>query len=65
MGEPDTFRWIGEHEVAKITGLSVKSLRNDRWLGRRLPYYKVGGSVRYRLDEVYKYMESKRVEVGP
>jgi len=65
MGESDTFRWIGEHEVAEITGLSLSTLRNYRWLGCGLPFYKVGRSVRYRLDEVYEYMESKRVEVRP
>ena len=65
MGESDTVRWIDEYRVAQITGFSLSKLRNDRWLGRGFPFYKVGRSVRYRLDEVYEYMESKRVEVEP
>ena len=42
----------GEHEIAQAVGLSVYTLRKDRAGDRRIPFYKIGGSVRYSLDRV-------------
>jgi hypothetical protein len=48
--------------VAEITGIAVSTLRNDRHLRKRFPYYKIGRSIRYRLDEVLARMEQNRIE---
>ena len=40
-------RFINENHVAGITGLSVQTLRNWRFLGRGIPYVKIGRYVRY------------------
>lgn len=56
--------YVNEYEVARITGRSVSTLRNQRCRCEGMPYYKIGRSVRYLLSEVYEYMEANRVEIG-
>lgn len=55
-------RWLDEKEVAAITGVSLSTLRKHRIASLGLPYYKLGRSVRYKLADIIKYMEGKRVE---
>jgi hypothetical protein len=55
---------IGEREVAKITGLAVQTLRNYRFQRKGFPYSKVGGSVRYRLDDILGFMESHKIQTS-
>lgn len=55
--------YLAENQVFEITGKAVQTLRNDRCKGVGIPYYKVGRSVRYRLDHVLAFMEAHRVEV--
>ena len=59
--ETDPPRYLTEKEVAAMTGLSLSTLRNSRFLGRGIPYVKIGRSVRYSLDDVVDYMESRKV----
>jgi predicted DNA-binding transcriptional regulator AlpA len=54
-------RYLKESEVAKITGMSVVTLRVDRMHGKRLPYVKFGRSIRYDEDDVRTFMESNKV----
>lgn len=54
-------RWIDEKEVSKITGRAPQTLRNDRCKGKGLPYTKFGASIRYRLDDVVSFMESRKI----
>ena len=55
-------KYLNEKQVSEMTGRALSTLRNERFLGKGMPYIKIGKSVRYRLDEVVKFMESKRVE---
>lgn len=56
-------QFLNEREVAKVLGLSLQTLRNDRCAPRlNIPYYKIGKSVRYREDEIFKFMETKKVQ---
>ena len=55
-------KYITEKEVSEITGRALSTLRNERFLGKGIPYIKIGKSVRYKLDEVIDFMESNRVE---
>ena len=57
-------RWIGEKEVQEMTGRKLPTLRNDRFLGRGLPYSKMGKSVRYAVEDVIQYMESRRISTS-
>jgi hypothetical protein len=56
--------YINEHEVARITGRALSTLRNERFNRRGIPYYKVGRSVRYSLENVIDFMEARRVQTG-
>ncbi len=57
--------YINEKEVARITGRKVQTLRNDRNRGRGLPYIKMGRSVRYSLEDVIRFMESRKIATEP
>ena len=56
-------RLINEHELSELLGLSVLTLRRTRCCNpeRHPPYKKLGSSVRYDLDEVWKWIHSKTV----
>jgi predicted DNA-binding transcriptional regulator AlpA len=58
-----TTRYLDEKKVSELTGLALSTLRNWRFLRKGLPYCKVGRSVRYPLEEVYSFMERRRVNV--
>jgi hypothetical protein len=53
--------WVNERKVSEITGFALPTLRNDRHMGKGIPYSKRGRSVRYRLQDVYDYMEARRI----
>ena len=55
-------RYITEKEVSNITGLALSTLRNDRATLRRIPYCKVGRSVRYLMDDVINFMEASKIQ---
>jgi excisionase family DNA binding protein len=54
-------QYLTEAEVADMTRISLSTLRNDRFRRRGLPYIKFGRSVRYSLDDVIQYMESRKI----
>lgn len=57
-----TPQWLNDKEVSRMTGRGLQTLRNDRHLCRGIPYSLVGRrSIRYRLDDVVSYMESRKV----
>jgi hypothetical protein len=55
-------QYLTENEVSRITRRALQTLRNDRHRRRGIPYVKVGRSVRYKLVDVYEFMESRRIE---
>ncbi len=55
-------RYLTEKEVAEITGRALSTLRNERFMGKGIPYIKIGKSVRYRLDDVTKFMDDRRID---
>ena len=57
--------WVDDKSVARITGRAVQTLRNDRFNGRGLPYTKFGRLCRYRLSEVYDFLEKNRIVPDP
>jgi len=57
-----TFRWVNEKRVVEITGIALQTLRNQRFKGTGFPHYKIGRSVRYRLNDIIAFMEQRRVE---
>ena len=54
--------YLNEFEAAALTGRSVCTLRNERFLRRGLPYCKISArSIRYKLTDVIAFMESRRI----
>jgi len=60
--EQKEVRFLTEKEVKQITNRALSSLRNDRHLNRGIPYVKIGRSVRYELDDVLKFMRSRKIQ---
>lgn len=59
MGEN---RYLNEKQVSEMIGRALPTLRNDRFLGKGIPYVKVGRSVRYNFHDVVDFMESRKIE---
>jgi hypothetical protein len=49
---------LDETACSRITGRSVASLRRDRLLGQGCPYVKLQGLVKYRPQDLRRYIES-------
>ena len=58
-------KYITEKEVSEIIGRALPTLRNDRHHRRGIPYVKLGKSVRYCLEDVLQYMESRKIQTEP
>ena len=50
--------FINEKEFSEITGQKLATIRSNRIKGSGCGFYKIGGSVRYKLTEVLEYLES-------
>ena len=54
-------QYLTEKQVSEITGRAIQTLRNERHLRRGIPYVKVGRSIRYSLEDVVEFMESRKI----
>jgi len=59
-----TINLLDEFQVAEMLGKSVYALRMDRMQKRGCPFAKLGHHVRYRLEDVLKYIEDNIVTVS-
>ena len=50
---------LNEHDVARITGLSVASVRRWRLLKQGPRYLKLGAAVRYKAEDISAWLESR------
>jgi len=56
-------RYLTEKQVSELTGFALSTLRNNRFKRQGIPYLKIGKrTVRYLLDDVLAYMESRRIQ---
>jgi hypothetical protein len=54
-------RVVNEKDAASIIGLSISFLQKDRGLQRsKIPWMKIGCSVRYRVSDLTAFMEASR-----
>jgi hypothetical protein len=53
--------YLTEKEVADLIKRALPTLRNERHLGRGIPYIKCGRSVRYALSDVQAYIAAHRI----
>ncbi len=56
---------ITELKVSERTGMSLATLRNHRWLGKGIPYIKIGRSVRYLESDVQNFLDQLKVQTKP
>ena len=54
-------KYISEKQVSEITGRALSTLRNDRSRRTGIPYCKLGRSVRYKLQDVLDFVESRKI----
>ena len=50
---------LSEHDVARITGLSVASVRRSPLLRQGPKYIKIGAAVRYKPEDISAWLESR------
>jgi len=50
---------LNEHDVARITGLSVASVRRWRLLRQGPKYLKLGSAVRYRSEDLAAWIGTR------
>ena len=50
---------LNEHDVARITGLSVASVRRWRLLRQGPRFLKIGSAVRYRSEDISAWLNSR------
>ena len=55
---------LNEHDVARITGLSVASVRRWRLLRQGPKYLKIGAAVRYRTEDILTWLGSRPIGGG-
>lgn len=54
-------RYLNEVQVADMTSRALSTLRNERARNEGIPYIKIGRSVRYNLQDVVQFMESRKI----
>ena len=54
-------KYLTEKEASEVTGFSMTALQNQRHHRRGLPYIKIGGRIRYDIDDVITYMNSHKI----
>ena len=66
LKHPETLlpRYLNEHQVTDIVGLSVKTLRRMRQERRGPAYSKVGRLVRYSDQVIADWLESMSIHHG-
>jgi|WetSurMetagenome_2_1015567.scaffolds.fasta_scaffold34820_4 hypothetical protein len=57
----EKLKYLTDVQVAKITGIAVQTLRNDRCASRRIPYVKFGRAIRYNIEDVISFMEGHKI----
>ena len=57
-------RLLNEYDVARITGLSVASVRRWRLLKHGPKYIKIGAAVSYKPEDVSAWLESRPTRGG-
>lgn len=50
---------LNEHDVARITGLSVASVRRWRLFRQGPKYLKISSAVRYRSEDLKAWLDSR------
>ena len=52
------YEFLTERQTAKLLGLAVRTLQLWRYQKRGPRYVKLGGAVRYRLEDLERFIEA-------
>lgn len=63
VGRNSPVRHLNEVELARRWGISHRTLQRWRWLRRGPVYLKVGGAIRYRIEDVEAFEAAQRRQV--
>ncbi len=55
---------LTEQDVSELLQISVKTLQGQRWQKVGIPYLKIGRSVRYRRDDVERFLDQAIVKTA-
>ena len=55
-------RFLSEHEAGEYLSRSAAAMRFDRHRRRGPAYYRIGRRVLYRVEDLDKFVEARRVE---
>ena len=58
----EVFRFVDEKKAAKILDIAVQTLRNWRQNRRGPAYFKMGRSVRYKVEDLVAYSNKRRID---
>lgn len=58
--KPNTPDLIDEKTASKLLSVSVYKLQRDRRIGSKIPYYRIGRSIKYSIADITSYLESQR-----
>lgn len=53
---------VNETEAARLLGISVKTLQNQRYYGKGLDFVKLGRMIRYKLADIEAYVAQHTVK---
>lgn len=62
MQKQDYFLFVDEKKAAKILDIAVQTLRNWRQKRRGPAYFKMGRSVRYKMEDLRTYASKRRID---
>ena len=55
-------RLLNDGKAADVLDTQIQTLRNWRCQLKGPPYIKIGRNVRYRLEDLIKFMEDNRID---
>lgn len=53
---------VNETDAARLLGMSVKTLLNQRYYGKGLEYVKIGRDIRYKVSVIEEYVAKHTVQ---
>ncbi len=55
-------KYLNERECADMTGIGIQTLRNARFNRTGIPYVKLTRSIRYSVQDILEYFESRKIQ---
>lgn len=62
MNRTSMINSLDEKFAAKVLGVAVQTMRNWRHLSKGPIYVKLGRAVRYRMEDLENYIQSRKID---